>query len=499
MIVAATGPAALAQQQGSSPNGRMECASVTKLQLPDVRITAATVYQPGQSIKVTHCQVDGVVGREIRFRLLLPDQWNQRFVMGGGGGFAGGVDNQAVGTINAGYATVGTDTGHQGLPFSALWALNDVERQINYGHLGVHRVAEVAKAIIARYYSTPATRSYFLGCSNGGRQAMMEAQRYPDDFDGIVAGAPALDFVAIGAQFVRDARVLYPDPQRLAEPPFSADQLKLIENSVVAACDANDGVKDGLIDDPRACRFDVSSVPACAASNAANCLSDAQKSSLKQIYAPTTNAAGEIYVGQPVGGESEAEGWRAWVTGPNDLVYRFAKAPSLRFAFGTEFFKYFVFNEPSWDYTKYDFSTFQKDTKLAATFLNATNPALDAFKAKGGKAIMWHGWSDPALTALGSIKYYEQVTARDANLRDYFRMFMLPGVLHCAGGPGPDRVDWATVISDWVEKGTAPDSVIASKIVEGKTVRTRPLCPYPQRAVYKGSGSIDEAANFACR
>jgi feruloyl esterase len=477
----------------------MDCAAVTKLQLPDVRISDATTYQPSQSIKVTHCQVNGIVGREIRFRVLLPDEWNQRFVMGGGGGFVGSVDNQAQATINAGYATAGTDTGHQGFAFSAAWALNDLERQVNFGHLAVHRVAEVAKAIVAAYYQTPARRSYFIGCSNGGRQAMMEAQRYPDDFDGIVAGAPALDFVGIGAQFIRDSRALYPDSQKLGESPLGADALTLVESSVVAACDANDGVTDGIVDDPRACRFDVDSIATCNGPGGPGCLTAAQKATLKEIYSPTRNAGGEIRVAQPLGGESEADGWRTWITGTNELVYKMAKAPSLRYAFGTEFFKYFVFNDPAWDYTKYDLSNWNKDTKLAATVLNATNPNLDAIKAKGRKVIMWHGWSDPALTALASVQYYEQVQARDPNVREYFRTFMMPGVLHCAGGPGADRADWAGVISDWVEKGTAPDAIIASKIVDGKTVRTRPLCPYPQRAVYKGAGSTDDAANFACQ
>ena len=490
-----------AQQQGSSTPAttHMDCSAVAKLALPDIRITDATVYQPDRTVTVTHCQVNGVVGREIRFRLLLPEQWNQRFVMGGGGGFVGSVDNQALASVNAGYATVGTDTGHQGLPFSAAWALNNVERQVNFGHVAVHRVAEAAKAIIARYYSTPAQRSYFVGCSNGGRQAMMEAQRYPDDFDGIVAGAPALDFVGIGAQFVRDSRVLYPDAQKLSDAPFSPEQLTLVETSMLAACDAGDGVTDGVVADPRACRFDVATIPTCSGSGASGCLSTAQKNTLKQVYAPTTNASGEIRVGQPFGGESEADGWRTWISGMNDIVFKLGRAPSLRYAFGTEMFKYFVFNDPAWDYTKYDLSTWNKDTKLAATFLNATDPNLDAFKAKGRKVILWHGWSDPALTALASVQYYEQVETRDPQLRDYFRAFMLPGVLHCAGGPGPDRADWTAIIAGWVEKGTAPDVVIASKMADGKVLRTRPLCPYPQKAVYKGTGSTDDAASFTCK
>ena len=213
-----------AQQGGSTaPPGREICAAVLQLKLPDVRITEALARENDRGITVPHCRVSGVVGREIKFTLLLPDNWNQRLVMGGGGGFVGGVDNQALATVNAGYATVGTDTGHSGLPFSAAWALNDLERQVNFGHVAVHRVTEVAKSIITTHYTAAPRYSYFIGCSNGGRQAMMEAQRYPDDFDGIVSGAPALDFVGIGAQFIRDTRVLYPD--RSSSPSWSSRQI----------------------------------------------------------------------------------------------------------------------------------------------------------------------------------------------------------------------------------------------------------------------------------
>jgi feruloyl esterase len=175
-------------------------------------------------------------------------------------------------------------------------------------------------------------------------------------------------------------------------------------------------------------------------------------------------------------------------------------APSLRFAFGTEMFKYFIFNDPAWDYSRYEFSNFRKDAAQASRILNATDPNLDAFKAKGRKLVLWHGWSDPALSALGTIKYYEQVESRDPAVRDYARLFMMPGVLHCAGGPGPDRVDWAAVIDEWVEKGQAPSRVIARKVAaDGAVSRSRPLCAYPQRAVYGGAGSLDDEKNFTCK
>ncbi len=502
VAVPTSAPTGVMRDQQAPPlsKARMACSAAAEIRLPDVRITEAVALQQDRAVTVRHCRVNGVIGREIRFSLVLPDDWNQRFIMGGGGGYVGGVDNQALATANSGYATVGTDTGHQGLAFSGAWALNNAERLVNYGHLAVHRVAEVAKAIITSYYDGAPSRSYFLGCSNGGRQAMMEAQRYPDDFDGIVAGAPALDFVAIGAQFIRDARVLYPDPKSLATPPFTPEQLTLVERKIVAACDGADGVTDGVIDDPRNCRVDLSTLASCPGDRSdGSCLTKAQQSVLAQIYAPTTNASGEIYSAQPFGGESEVDGWRSWITGINQPVYALSKSPSLRFAFGTEMFKYFIFHDPAWDYTKYDLSTWKKDTALAAGYLNATDTNLDAFKKKGGKVVMWHGWADPALTALGSTKYYEQVEARDPAVRDYLRLFLAPGVLHCAGGPGPDRADWPKVITDWVEKGTVPQSVIAAKVVDGKTVRTRPLCPYPQRAVYKGNGSTDDASHFECR
>jgi hypothetical protein len=442
------------------------------------------------AIRAAHCRVGGVIGSEIHFTLLMPDSWNRKFMMGGGGGFVGQIQNQAGTSVNDGYATVGTDTGHKGGITEAAWALNNLERQLNFGYLAVHRTAQVAKAIVRSYYGATETKSYFSGCSNGGRQALMEAQRYPEDFDGIIAGAPAYDFTAIGAQFIKDMQAVFPDPRNLSSRLFALETMKSIEAQIVAKCDGLDGLKDGLIEDPRACTIDVGSLTG---------LSEAQKAALKTVYAETRNKDGAIYPAQPVGGEgADANGWAQWIVG-GAAPLPGQTAPSARFAFGTEMFKYIVFNDPAWDYTRYEFSTYKKDTALASTFLNATSPNLDAFKARGGKLILWHGWSDPALTALGSIRYYEQVQARDAKSTDYLRMFMLPGVLHCNGGPGPDTADWTSTIADWVENGKPPERVVAKKMSAGTVTRTRPLCVYPQKAVYKGSGSIDDADSFSCR
>ena len=470
--------------QGSAAN----CAQLATLKLPDIRITDATAVPAATTggIRAAHCRVNGVIGTEIKFTLLLPDQWNKKFFMGGGGGFVGSVQNTAAATVNQGYATVGTDTGHQAAFTDASWAYNNLERRVNFGYLAVHRTADTAKAIIARYYGSEATRSYFTGCSRGGGQAFMEAQRYPQDFDGIIAGAPAFDWTGIGAQMVRNMQVLFPDPKNLT-PMFTLDELKILESRVVEACDAKDGVKDGILNDPRQCAFDISTLP----------FTEAKKAALKAVYAPTVNRDGEIYPGQPFGGEGQSAGWPAWITG--NPTTPTPGAPSLRFAFGTGMFKYLVFNDPEWDYTKYELNNLKKDGVQAAAYLNATDPNLDAFKARGGKLILWHGWADPALTPLASIRYNDQVNARDKSAADYFRTFLLPGVLHCAGGAGPDNVDWSSVIVDWVENGRAPSRVVARKITNGETTRTRPLCAYPQKAEYTGTGSTDDEKSFVCK
>jgi hypothetical protein len=465
-----------------------DCAQLAQLKLPDVKITEAVAVPAGSgAVKVAHCRVAGVIGAEIKFALLMPDTWNHKFLMGGGGGFVGSVQNQAQFVVNAGYATAGTDTGHQGGTTDASWALNNEERRINFGYLAVHRTAETSKAILRSYYGANETRAYFSGCSNGGRQALMEAQRYPDDFDGIVAGAPAADFTGIGAQFIKDVRAQFPDPKNLT-PLLPPDTLKAIASQILDKCDAIDGVKDGVLDEPRRCRIDISTFAG---------LSEAQQAALKAIYGPTRAGGDIVFPGQPFGGEGEAAGWPAWISGtPRDGQ---PAGPSLRFSFGTQLFKYLVFNDPDWDYTKYDLSTWKADTKRTASILNATNADLKAFNSKGHKLLLWHGWADAGLSPLATIKYYDAVRSRDPRAGEYVRMFLMPGVLHCAGGPGPDNADWAAAIDAWVESGKAPERIVAQKGTGATVTRTRPLCAYPQRAVYTGTGSTDQAENFVCK
>jgi feruloyl esterase len=436
---------------------------------------------------MAHVEVKGVIGEHIRFELLLPDEWNGRFVMGGGGGFVGSVQNAARDSVKKGYATVGTDTGHQSQPgYMAKWALDNLEAKVNFGHLAVHRTAEVAKAIIRAYYRTDPQKSYFVGCSRGGGQAMMEAQRYPKDFDGIVAGAPAFHWTGLASLGVTIAKALYPDPMHLDSTVVTKEALQKLQAAILEQCDPQDGLKDGVIQDPASAHFDLSKVPE---------LTDEQRKAIAAIYQGAHNDKGAIYPGFAPVAECVPDQWIAWLTGPARELAN-SHVPDLTFAFATQIFKFLIFNDPDWDYSKYDFSNFERDTRLAASFLNATNPDLAAFKARNGKLILWHGWADPALPAQATINYYRQVQAQDGQASDYCRLFLVPGCLHCGGGPGAADVDWLSVIVDWVEHSKAPDLLIASKKQSGKVVITRPLYPYPDHAVFKGSGDANSADSF---
>ena len=482
-------------QQDAAP----DCAAIVNAQIPNVRVTEAVAVAaaPSGRIKAAHCKVTGVIEKEIRFIALLPERWNGRFMAGGGGGFVGSIDNQAQTSVDAGYATIGTDTGHQGFVIDATWALNNRERLVNYGHRAIHLVAETGKALIKAHFGKAPQYSYFFGCSNGGRQGLMEAQRYPADFDGIVSCAPALDFTNIAASFIRNTQSLFPSPEDLATPAISRDNLNLLGARVLAACDAMDGVKDNVLDDPRECRFRVSDLPACAGDTPApDCVTAGQRKAIERIYSPTASAGATIYPGQPFGGEADTQGWQSWITGATVPTLK----GSLHHAFGTAFFKYFVFNDPAWDYGKYDLASAMKDSRDVAELLNADNPNLSAFRARKGKLILAHGWSDPALNPLSTIGYYERVLARDRKAADSVRLFMQPGVMHCLGGPGPDTVDWFSAIADWVERDRAPERIIARKLgSDGAVSNARPLCAYPERARYDGKGNPNDAASYSCK
>ena len=481
-------------------NSCIPCSEIKDLRLPDVTILEATeVNTKSSELKnsdVAHCKVLGRIGKEIHFELLLPEEWNGRFAMGGGGGFVGNIQNMARYTINQGFATAGTDAGHKANGIKADWALNNMERQLNFGHMAVHMTAEVSKVLIFNYYCADPEYSYFIGCSRGGGQAMMEAQRYPEDFDGIVAMAPAFDWTAFAAEFIHNSRALYPDPQNLESPELTKENQMLLQEAVLNACDEIDGLKDGLITDPRKCDFNPEDLPVCPDGTPGdNCFTEEQIQVIKTIYAGVTIDGKKVYPGFPLGGENRGGGWNSWIVGPEASLKPLG-FPSLQFGFGTEIFKYMVYNDPDWDYSTYNFENFFRDTEFAASYLNATNPDYSGYKKSGGKILFTHGWEDAALSALATIDHFESILQAHSDADDFTKLYLLPGVLHCGGGPGPDQVDWLNVIQAWVEEGETPGRLVANKTQKGKVVLSRPIYPYPRTAVYDGKGDPNQESSF---
>lgn len=467
------------------------CAELKDLHLPDVRILTAEVLET----PVPYCKISGVIGKEIHFEVALPDAWNARFTMSGNGGFAGAIQT-GHGRVREGYANAATDTGHKGAPLDASWAFGHPERQINFGHLAVHRTTVTAKEIIRQYYCEAPAYSYFVGCSRGGGQALMAAQRYPEDFDGIVAGAPAFNWPATAAEIVQNCQVLFPNDDAFEDPVITPDHLRLLQEHVLAQCDALDGIKDNILNDPRDCAFDFSQLPRCPNDQPGeDCFTPPQIEAIKTVYAGVGDGKRSIYPGFPLGGENERGGWQAWITGPDDSDLA-GGAPSKHFQFGTQIFQQFVFHDTTWDYRTYDFQDFFPTTRFASSFLDATSTDYSEFKQRGGKMLIYHGWNDPALSALATIEHYEAAQKVDPNLDDHVRLFLLPGVLHCGGGPGPGQADWLQYVRDWVERGQAPERIVVAKREGGRVTMTRPVFPYPDRAVYDGVGDSNVETSF---
>jgi feruloyl esterase len=435
-------------------------------------------------IPVAACRVAGVVTPAVHFEVWMPASgWNGKFQGVGGGGFAGVISYGALVTaLGRGYATASTDTGHS-TP-GGSWALGHPELVVDFAYRAIHEMTVRAKTIVAAFYGSGPRLSYFVGCSTGGRQGLMSAQRFPADYDGVVAGAPANYWTHLmGGTLSPAAATLKSDATRLAPAA-----LALLNKGALAACDSNDAVTDGLIENPPACRFDPGALQCAGADNDA-CLTAPQVEAARRIYAPSVNPRtnDRIFPGMPKGSELT---WTATAGGPQP------------FAIPVDFYKYFVHANPDWDWKTFDFDkdVAAADEKFGA-LMNATDPDLGAFKARGGKLVMYHGWNDQLIQAGNSIDYYTSVvrTMGAPEADDVLRLFMAPGMLHCAGGVGPNTFDALGALEQWVEHGTKPARIVASHTTNGVVDRTRPLCPYPQVAVYNGSGSIDDAANFSCK
>jgi len=488
------------------------CSPQSLPSLPDTRMSSVL----HEATPSPHCKVSGVIGTETNFELLLPDNWNGKFVMGGGGGFVGIVINTALmyGALQKGYATVGTDTGHSGHPISADWAYNNLERLVSFGHQAVHRTAVTAKALISHYYNQDIARSYFTGCSRGGGQGMMEAQRYPEDFDAIAAGAPAYNWApGLASLATQITKAMYPDPANLEEAIIGPVEQELIESSYLAFCDAQDGLEDGILNDPRQCSFEIETL-LCRGEKSGGCLSKEQLAAVKVIYDGPKNSRGEpLFHGFAFGGETAAGGWPRWLTGGlknlgnldefQDGVdfggFETPIEPNAFYGFGNGIMKYFIYNDPEWSYEDYDYDNLIKDSQRVAQTLNATDPDLSAFRQRGGKLLLYTGWSDAAAPAEAVIAYYDEVIAHDSSAAADVRLFMMPGVEHCFGGPGPSWVNFLDEIDKWVEMGKAPEQVTAYWLDEDlQPTGSRPVCAYPNVAQYDGKGNSRDTASFTC-
>ena len=495
-----------------------DCSALAQAAWANTTVTTATLVAAGeftppganQPIRKTpaFCRLAGSIrptaDSDIRFEVWLPlsTAWNRKFQGIGNGGYAGSIGYSALASaITHGYAAASTDTGHTG-GGDAKWALHHPEKTIDFGHRAIHETAVVAKAAIRHFYGAGPQRSYFNSCSNGGRQALMEAQRYPEDYDGIIAGAPANYWTHLMTLGAADIKATVVEPGAY----IPAAKLPAIQAAVQASCDKNDGVTDGVIEQPNLCRPNLDAL-ACAGVETGQCLTIPQLKALRQVYAGVTDRQGKvIYAGHAPGGEAEPGGWANWITGAEPKQ-------SALFFFSTQFFQNMVYSDPQWDFSQFDAGRDMKAAdEKAGPMLNAIDPDLRKFQARGGKLILYHGWSDAAIPAINAIGYYQSVQKKmgSGKAKEFTRLFMVPGMQHCGGGSGPNSFgqggpgltdperDINAALERWVEKGIAPERIVAVKTKGTAVERSRPLCAYPLVAHYKGTGSTDDAANFTC-
>jgi len=420
---------------------------------------------------------------DIKVEVWMPASgWNGKFLAVGNGGWAGSISYPAMSeALGRGYATSSTDTGHSGA--GGEFALGHPEKLIDYAWRSEHEMTVKAKAIIAAFYGEGPKLSYWNGCSAGGKQALKEAQRFPEDFNGIIAGAPASDWTGRASASLRVAQAIHKDEAN----DIPAAKYPIVHAAVLDACDALDGVKDGVIENPRGCTFDPK-VLACKGTDTSSCLTKAQVETVRTIYAAANNPkSGRQITSLEPGSEL---GWATW-GGARPL------------GISADHFKYVVFQDPNWDYRTFNFDRdVVRAEQIDAGTVNALDPNLKPYFDRGGKLLQYHGWSDPQISPGNSVQYYTRVAEKlggPDKLQGSYRLFMVPGMGHCGGGEGPNRFDMISALEAWVEKGQAPDRIEASRQRDGKTDRTRPLCPYPQVATYKGTGSTDDAANFVCK
>ncbi len=509
----------------AATRAQTSCENLKTVALAEATVTSATSVPagpysppvnpgvpPGTFNLPAYCKVEVTAkptsDSGIQIEIWLPASgWNGKFEQVGNGGFAGTIPLFAmVSPLLRGYATAGTNDGHVGGQ-DVSWAIGHPEKMVDFGSRAVHETSLLSKAIIRAFYGRDPSHSYFVGCSDGGREALMEAQRYPADFIGIVAGAPASDWTHLNFRGLWDEHAI-DDPASY----IPATKLPALQNAVLDACDALDGLKDGLIENPQMCHFDPVTIQ-CKGADSDDCLTAPQVEAARKIYAPVKNprTGAQIAPGFSPGAEADPANWRAWIVGAGPGQFA---AGSF---FANNFFAYMVFEDPKkdWRTVNFDSDVGLTDRKIGP-LLNSIDPDLHEFKQRGGRLIQYHGWGDAGIPPLESVQYFKSVQSKMGKTDDFYRLFMVPGMSHCGGGRGanvfgnglsvslPDAAhDVVIALDRWVETGTPPDQIIATRFVSNNPAKgvemTRPLCPYPRQAHYQGTGDTNDATSFLCQ
>jgi len=495
----------------ASAMAQNQCDKLKTLSLPDTAITRIEYVPAGpfaapspipnapapksqpSTILPAYCRIAMVLtpskDSHIESEAWLPaENWNGKLQVVGNGGWAGTISYPAMAAaLKEGYATASTDTGHK--PNEAggngMFALGHPEKLVDFGYRALHETTVKAKAMITAFYNSAPKFSYYNGCSTGGRQGLMEVTRFPEDFDGAVVGAPANPHLYLHAGDIERNMRLRKDPGHVLTPA----KVATLHKAVLDACDALDGARDGLVGNPEKCKFDPASL-LCKGPDSDSCLTAAQVEASKIIYGDIKTKKGEtIWTGFPFGGELQYASLSEKID-PN--------APPSYFPLDS--IRILAYQDPNWDWRTWDLD---RDVALArekAGFIDVHTRDLSAFKAKGGKLLLYHGWSDPGIAAGNTVNIYKGMLSKMGEKQDdWLRLFMIPGMGHCSGGPGTDQFNKMAVLERWRESGIAPDQIPASHVTGGTVDMTRPLCPYPKAATYKGSGSMNDAENFVCK
>lgn len=501
MIVQSSAAAADAAETGTCESLRTQDFSMV-LDAPTQVISAHRVAATAQI--PAHCRVNGYAAPNVGFGIMLPEVWNGKFMQIGCGGYCGMAlegDNANVcnDTVGRGYACLASDMGHKGMAIDGLWAYQDLQAQASWAVSATHVATLAGKAIAQKYYAQALRKSYFMGCSTGGRQALQAAQRFPWDFDGIVAGAPGADIGGLLLSYVWAYQAMHDES---GHSRLNVNDMKRVTAAALKRCDRDDGVNDGIIGNPLQCPFDVGDL-ACTDIGTESCLTPEQINAVRKIYAgPTTPDGVKLVSGGPLPG-SEGDSWESYLAGPLVQLY-------------TDAFRYLFFSPapgPTWALNDFDFTRDYKRMGVMQAFIESAYPDLRRFKAAGGKLLIYQGTNDAGLVR-PAIDYHdtvERTMGGRRNTQEFFRMFLLPGVGHCSGGPGADAADFLSYLEAWAERGQAPERIVSGHVKEPDPMSypyqlfprdpaqlsfTRPIYPYPAWAQYTGKGDPNDANNF---